>query len=110
MQERMKQVRKALGLKQREIAEKLGVSIGTYGGWETGVPIPDARIYQICHEFSINEEWFRTGNGTMFVNAAKEVERLSDEELIRELNERGYATYLTPMDGWQTVEFVGAGF
>lgn len=67
MRQRLKEFRKELGLKQREIAERLGINVGVVGGWECGRdPIPDARIYQLCNEYNVNEEWLRTGKGTMF--------------------------------------------
>lgn len=67
MKDRLKQLRKALGLKQREIAARLGVSTGSIGGWESGSDVPGAaRIYQICKEFNVSEKWLRDGVGEMF--------------------------------------------
>lgn len=37
------------------------------GQWECGItPIPDVRIYQLCNEYIVNEDWFRFGKGEMF--------------------------------------------
>lgn len=67
MNNRLKQLRKALGLKQREVAERLGVAVGVIGKWEVGEnPVPRARIYQICKEYHVNREWFERGVGEMF--------------------------------------------
>lgn len=67
MRERLKELRKKLGLKQREIAEKLGISTSLVGNWECGNDVPgDARIYQICNEFHVRREWLETGEGEMF--------------------------------------------
>ena len=67
MNERLKQLRKTKGLTQHEFASRLGVATGNIGNWEIGkYPIPRARIYQICHEFGVREEWLKTGNGEMF--------------------------------------------
>ncbi|MBQ9875160.1 MAG: helix-turn-helix transcriptional regulator [Thermoguttaceae bacterium] len=67
MKDRLKQLRKTLGLKQREIAERLGVATGLVGSWESGSNEPgDARIYQICKEFRVRREWLEKGEGEMF--------------------------------------------
>lgn len=67
MKDRLKELRKALGLKQREIAEKLGVRVSAVGDWEVGrYPIPRARVYQLCHEYNVRREWLERGEGEMF--------------------------------------------
>ncbi len=54
MKDRLKALRKALGLKQREVAERLGVTVGIVGGWECGRDaIPQTRIYQLCKEYNV---------------------------------------------------------
>ena len=78
--DRLKIARLALGLKQREIAEKLGVSTGRVGSWESGYDEPgQARLYQFCNEFKINRAWIETGEGEMFVHEVKEVPSFEDE-------------------------------
>lgn len=66
MKERLKQFRNALGLKQRDIAEKLGVGVSVVGRWETGLDVPKTRIYQLCKEYNVNRHWLETGEGEMF--------------------------------------------
>lgn len=67
MKDRLKLLRKALNLKQREIAEKLCVNVSLVGIWESGVnPIPSTRIYQICNEYKVRREWLERGEGDMF--------------------------------------------
>lgn len=39
--ERLKTARVSLGMTQREVAEKLGVTVSTYSGYETGKREPD---------------------------------------------------------------------
>lgn len=63
---RLKELRKRLGLKQREVAERLGVDVGLVGSWEIGRPIPKVRKYQICKEYNVRREWLETGEGEMF--------------------------------------------
>lgn len=67
MHERLKLVRKTLGLKQRDVADRLGMTTSAVGNWETGRDaIPDARLYQFCNEFNVNRTWLETGEGEMF--------------------------------------------
>lgn len=81
MKDRLKALRKALGLKQREVAERLGCQTGLIGRWEAGLqPIPATRIYQLCKEYNVRREWLEHGEGEMF---APRVE--VDEEREREI-------------------------
>ena len=78
MNNRLKQLRKALGLKQREIEERIGAKGGLVGRWESGLqPIPKTRIYQICKEYHVRRAWLETGEGEMF---EPEPEKQSEEE------------------------------
>ncbi len=62
--DRLKIVRKRLGLTQQEFADKLGIKRGAIANYEIGRNTPiDAVITLICREFSINEVWLRTGEG-----------------------------------------------
>lgn len=75
MKDRLKQLRKTLGLTQQAFADKLGVKRNTVGQWECGInPLTDAIILSICREFDVDEEWLRTGEGEMFVIRSKEEE------------------------------------
>ena len=76
MKDRLKELRKKLGLKQREVAERLGINVGQVGAWECGKErIPPARIYQLCKEFHVRREWLETGEGEMFEPGETEDER-----------------------------------
>jgi transcriptional regulator with XRE-family HTH domain len=68
LKNRIKQIRKEKGLTQVEFGEKIGVKGNTVTNYETGLRKPtDAVILSICREFSVNEEWLRTGEGDMFI-------------------------------------------
>lgn len=83
MQNRIKEIRKAIGLNQTEFAEKLGIAPNTISSYEGGTRIPsDAIIKSICREFAVNEEWLRTGEGEMKQSPSREQEMSS---LIRHL-------------------------
>lgn len=67
MNERLKSIRKILGLTQQEFADRLGVKRNTVATYEVGKSNPsDAAVLLICREFNVNETWLRTGEGEMF--------------------------------------------
>ena len=67
MNERIKNLRKALGLTQQEFASRLKMTRSTIANYETRQNEPiDAVISLICREFGVNEIWLRTGAGEMF--------------------------------------------
>ena len=67
MKNRLKALRKELGLTQEKFAKRLSMKRNTIATYEIGRNEPiDAVIALICREFHVNEEWLRTGNGEMF--------------------------------------------
>lgn len=81
MQNRIKELRKSLGLNQTEFGEKLGVTTSAISGYELGTRVPsDAIIKSICREYGVNETWLRTGAGDMRRSRSREAEL---GELIR---------------------------
>lgn len=74
MKERIRQLRKALGLNQTDFGNRIGVKQTTIAGYETGAKNPmDAVVTSICREFNVNEAWLRTGEGgndNMFIKAS----------------------------------------
>lgn len=67
MKNRIKQVRKNIGLTQVEFGTRLGVAGNTIATYENGMRNPsNAIIVAICHVFNVNETWLRTGEGEMF--------------------------------------------
>lgn len=67
MRERLKQLRKTLGITQQEFADKIGIKRNSYANYETGRNTPiDAIILSICREFNVSESWLRNGEGEMF--------------------------------------------
>lgn len=56
-----------MGLTQEQFAKQLGLSRNHIAQIETGKGIAsDRTLKDICREFSVNEEWLRTGTGDMF--------------------------------------------
>ena len=69
MSERLKILRKELGMTQQEFADKLGIARGNIGAYEVGKnALSDAVISLICREFNVNKNWLRTGTGEMFTH------------------------------------------
>ena len=70
---RIKKLRKYLGLNQTEFGIVIGIKQSTVAGYETGVRDPiDTIILSICREFNVSEKWLRTGNGEMFLPSEDE--------------------------------------
>lgn len=73
MGERIKELRKVLGLTQQEFADRLRIKRNTIAKYETnrGEPV-DAVFALIAREFNVNETWLRTGEGEMFVPVSRD--------------------------------------
>ena len=68
MNERIKILRKQLGLTLEKFGERLGVGKTAINKLEKGENnVTDQMIKSICREFDVNEEWLRSGKGDMFV-------------------------------------------
>jgi transcriptional regulator with XRE-family HTH domain len=75
MYNRIKEVRKRLGLSQQEFAERLSISRSNLGNIETGAISVTSRVIEsVCREYSVNEAWLRTGEGEMFREMSREEE------------------------------------
>ena len=75
MNERLRELRKALDFNQDTFGEKLGVSNTAISKWEKGErSIPDSAIMLICSKFRVSEIWLRTGAGEMFRPVDREAE------------------------------------
>lgn len=81
LKERLKQLRAALGLNQKDFSQKINVGYSTLAMFETGQRIPkEIHISQICKAFNVNEEWLRNGTGEMFLEVDSTiVSQLSSE-------------------------------
>lgn len=65
---RIKEIRKALNLNQEEFGKKIGVKQGTIAGYENDLRMPrESNILSICKEYNVNENWLRSGIGSMFL-------------------------------------------
>lgn len=82
MGERVKELRKVLGLSGEKFGEKIGLKRNSLSQIETGKNnLSEQNILAICREFNVNEEWLRTGTGEMFKDMSL------DEEIINFIGE-----------------------
>lgn len=84
MKERLKQLRKAIGLNQQEFADRLKIGRSTIANYEAGTREPiEAVISLICKTWNVNEYWLRTGAGEMFIETdqSDEISRMVEEML-----------------------------
>lgn len=71
MKQRLKVLRKRLGLTQQDLAECSGVSIQYIKKLETETrKASDKIVRAICQPFNVREEWLKTGSGRFFVDSA----------------------------------------
>lgn len=65
--ERIKELRKALGLTLEKFGDRLGVTKVTISRIEKEERnLTDQMALSICREYGVNEEWLRSGYGEMF--------------------------------------------
>lgn len=79
MSNRIKAVREALGLSQREFGERLGVSRDVISNLEYERVKPrELLLRRICQLFGVNEHWLKTGEGEMFLGSLINVAELDE--------------------------------
>ena len=75
MNQRLKEVRSALGLTQQEFADKIGTLRVNIAGYETGKRSPSSSVISlICEKCNVNGSWLKTGKGDMFNELPEEDE------------------------------------
>ncbi len=68
MNERVKELRKFLGLSGEKFGNRLGVGKTAISLIESGKNnLTEQMIKSICREFGVSEEWLRTGEGEMLI-------------------------------------------
>lgn len=81
MHERLKQIRKAKKLSQKDFAKSINLSQNHISSIEQGIrKLTDRTINDICRTYNINKEWFLTGKGDMFNDPLKEC-NINDKEI-----------------------------
>lgn len=72
MNDRIKKVRKAIGLTQQEFGKRIGMKQNSIAIIEGGRNTSNKTVFAICREFNVSETWLRTGEGDMFVPLSKD--------------------------------------
>ena len=80
--ERVKEIRKALGLSQEAFVEKIGITRASISNMEKGTRNPsDQTIKSICREFNVDYFWLTEGIGNeMFIEKENDSIKLVAEE------------------------------
>lgn len=113
MKNRIKQIRNSNpNWKSQDLfASFLGIPKANLSSYETGRRTPtDAVIQLICEKCSVNEEWLRTGKGSMFVPKSKDEEIA---EMLADIQKSGEDSFRHRLvsalarlddDGWNKLE------
>ena len=74
MEERLKKLRKTLGLSQEDFGSKIGLTRSAICNYENGSrALMEQTIISICREFNVNRAWLVEGVGDMFTNLPETV-------------------------------------
>jgi len=85
--ERIKAVRKALGISQKDFSGGIYLSRSFYAKIEIGTRPPNERVYElICNKYKVSKDWLITGKGEMFGEPPPDVELLELVGIIKELD------------------------
>ena len=103
MNERIRLLRKQLGLTLEKFGEHLGVSKVAISRIENGINnVTDQMSRSICREFNVNEEWLRNGTGEMFVVPEDETAAIVSD-LLESRNNQFYDLILDIVKTYQTL-------
>lgn len=115
--ERVKEVRKSLGLTLEKFGEKVGVTKQTVSRIENGINnLTDQMIKSICREYGVREEWLRSGEGEPFGAQTRnqEIQAFINDVLAEEDESRRkrfiYALSRLDLSGWEALEKVALAF
>lgn len=79
MNNRIRELRKTLGLSQKDFAQKIGLKQNAISYMEkNGTTVTEQNIKSICSQFSVNENWLRTGSGKPFLECEKKQKEFFD--------------------------------
>lgn len=90
MNERLKEIRKELGLNQKGLGEKINLSQTHISSLENGTrEVTDRIIHDLVRELNVNQYWFRTGEGEMFIeNDSTVIAELSAEYKLDAIDQK----------------------
>lgn len=96
MKDRIKKIRKTLGLSGEKFGENIGLKRSSISQLETGINNPtDQVIKSICLAYNVNEDWLRTGEGDMFIeNKESFLESISKQFNLEDLDIKILESYV----------------
>jgi transcriptional regulator with XRE-family HTH domain len=110
MNDRIKELRKAMNLSQEKFGELLGITKSGVSDIESGRrKVTDQHVIMLVNN-GVNEEWLRTGKGSMFVPKSKDEEIA---EMLADMQKSGEDSFRHRLvsalarlddDGWNKLE------
>ena len=83
--ERIKEIRKTLGLTLEKFGDKVGVTKQTVSRIENGINnLTEQMTKSICREFNVDYIWLTTGEGEMFVESDDDFMERIDRIMVDE--------------------------
>ena len=106
--ENIRSYRKHLGLSQEQLAERLGITLGTISKWERGVCLPDANnIAKLCKLFDISYNELLSGEEINQKDYKQHSEKLLEEfSKIETLTNKKFFLYENVIGYMSTVSFL----
>ncbi|MFR6747794.1 MAG: helix-turn-helix domain-containing protein [Roseburia faecis] len=87
--ERIREVRKALGLTLEKFGERIGIKKNSVSQIENGVNnLTEQMTKAICREFHVDYIWLTTGEGDMFLDADDDFKEQIDQIMSSETDAR----------------------
>ena len=111
MCERFKEIRTQLKMRQGDFAKEIKTTQGHVSDIENKRKgVSDRVVEIICLKFNVNESWFRTGKGSMFIELTRdeEISRFVGETLSDESDtfKKRFISMLSNLDesDWEVLE------
>ncbi len=83
MNERLKTIRKTIGLTQKEFAKEIGVSLRALQNYEANLrKVPGDILRNIYEHLGVNPTWLLTGEGEMFKERDKDIRNENPNEPV----------------------------
>ena len=91
LNERVREVRKSTGLTLEKFAIRLGVTKAAISNIENGNRnVSEQLIKSICREYSVDENWLRTGNGDKMFSLELDEDTMLVESLLNDVDNPVY--------------------
>lgn len=105
--DRLRMVRKELGLTMEAMGEQISTSQGHISAMEKGTRALSGRtINLVCMRFNVRKDWLMTGTGKMFVEKSKDDEIAAfTENVLSQENDTFQKNVLTALSRLSTEEW-----